>query len=450
MRLSSRARPAQEFPAIFTCHARVGMRAIAPDTGSGQQGRDLLDCADGRGFEAGQHIVLVNGDGHLLVGPISLGAVYGSAAGSTSLARTLQIDDSDLQAAGITDLSQLPVPFYIVAESVLLRFSDATPVPNTGERIQITGANPFWAYDDPTQDDARVRDVPLPFPFLPPYVLDGENLNPGTVVTLQPRPEPASFTHYGPFLAGTVPPLDPGTDQLCFYGAGDSPFSAQTPDRQPITVASVGPTPATQNLGGCLSNLPQAAFSAPLAIDMVTLAGWNVEPTVTSVTIDEVDKNGSEIGVERVRNTFAFGTSSDTLPFAFAAGQDYIAQYRQEQLSDGNTYEASKLMITNPLFSGVFDSLSCPGQPTTSDLSHDPAGTTITTTSGFWTLHFSPPLAAGANAVSILNLGVISPDTRDHECELIPAPTFAPPSFPVFALVTMSSAPQASARGQLS
>jgi hypothetical protein len=394
---------------------------------------DLLDCTDARGFASGQQINLYDGKGKLLVASIPLVGVQSNAQDGTPYSASLRIEDRFLRDAGISDFSQVPVPFYVVADSVLVRFSDATPVPNTGERLKMQGSWPFWVYDEPTADDARVRDIPLPPVATPWELVATEQLGEGTLISVDALPQPQPFSHYGPFLTGTLPPLPLGV-RLCLYGGGESLVSAQTTDRQPLLVEEPVATDPPSYSGGCVRNLPDRVLSAPLGVNFLTSGGWGL---IDSLLFVEETDSGNPVTVWRVTNTYAF---DGKLPLQFAADQDYSAAYRQVQDSSGTTYEGNALTVTNLFFAKVFSSMQCRDYVMASDLSHDPPGTTLTVQpGGMWTLNFSPPLDANVKAGTILTLEPGTPDTTDHHCRLSVAPEFDAYGFDLFVPLTMKS-----------
>jgi hypothetical protein len=282
----------------------------------------------------------------------------------------------------------------------------------------MQGSWPFWVYDEPTANDARVRDVPLPPVATPWELVATEMLGSGTRISVDPLPEPLPFSHYGPFLAGTLAPLVEGV-RLCLYGGGDRLVSAQTMDRQPLLVEEPVATDPPSYSGGCVTNFPATVLSAPLGVNFVTSGGWGL---FDSLLIVEETGSGGPITVWRVPNMF---DTDRMLPLQFAADQDYTAAYRQVQDSSGTTYEGNALTITNPFFAKVFTSMQCRDYVTASDLSHDPPGTTLTVQpGGMWTLNFSPPLDVNVKAATILTLEPGTPDRSDHQCTLRVDPSF--------------------------
>jgi hypothetical protein len=414
----------------FTCHAGAGGPAITVRPSTDVLAGDfVLDCTNAQGFQLGQQVSLYDGNGNLLLGGlpvVGLAQVNGGAPGPGSVTVPAQA----FAAAGYTDSSQVPTPFYIVADSILFRFSRSTVIGSSDERIVIPGAHSLVALDRPTSYDLWVRDLPLPPDQVPWQVASNLYLSPGMGISILYFPGVSRLIYDGPFLDGPLPALDPRASQVCLYRQGLKVFHAETLQHQQMSVRAVS-GPRAQQLASCLT-LP-TTFASSEAIEAILTARASY---FGDITLAEEGDSGNLIAVDRV------ATQSGTIPpVTFYAGTDYTAGYAQTS-SGGTTSELDKITITNPFFGGVFGALSCPGAASLISLSGDPPGTTFTSTSSSWQVTFTPPLAANTNAVT--GLKNVTPSTAEKSCTLFLDASFtggSPLGLPVdFPYVTMPEA----------
>jgi hypothetical protein len=381
----------------FTCHAGPGAPAItiAPSTDV-LAGDFVLDCANAQGFQLGQQVSLFDGNGNLILGGLPLVGLAQISGGAPGLG-SLTVPAQALAAAGYTDSSQVPTPFYIVADSILFRFSRATLIGSSGERIVIPGTHSLVALDRPTTDGPLTRDMPLPPDQAPWQVAANLYLSPGMGISILYFPVVPRLIYDGPFLDGPLPALDPRASQVCLYRQGLNVFHAESLQHQQMSVRAVS-GPHGQQLASCLT-LP-TTFASSQAVEAILTARASY---FGDITLAEEGDSGNLIAVDRL------AVQSGTIPpVTFYAGTDYTAGYAQTA-SNGTTFELDKINITDPFFGGVFGALSCPGAANLISLSGDPPGTAFTSTSSSWQVTFTPPLAANTNAVT--GLKNVTPST---------------------------------------